>query len=171
MPETTAVWTIETVPWDDDRASALRLAMDAELTPRYADRLDDVSEDIAARIGEALTVDPAAIVATIVATDAEGRPVAHAALRDLGDGFDGSLEVKRVYVEPTARGTGLSRALMAELERIAAEAGARRLILQTGDRQPDAIALYERLGYTPIPIYPPYTEISFSHCFAKNVAL
>jgi len=169
MPETTAVWTLETVPWDDARASALRAAMDAEISPRYADRLDGVTDEQAARIGSALAVDPATIVATVVATDAAGRAVGHAALRDLGAAFAGSLEVKRVYVQPEARGTGLSRVLMAELERVAASSGADRLILQTGDRQPDAIALYEKIGYTRIPIYPPYLEISFSHCFEKRV--
>ncbi|WP_243075481.1 MFS transporter [Microbacterium sp. SS28] len=169
MPETTAEWTLETVAWDDERASALRSAMDAEIGPRYADRFDDLSDDEAARLGAALSIDPATIVATIVATDAGGRPVGHAALRDLGDAFEGSLEVKRVFVEPGARGSGLSRALMAELERVAADSGADRLILQTGDRQPDAIALYEKIGYARIPIYPPYLEISFSHCFEKRV--
>ena len=58
---------------------------------------------------------------------------------------------------------------MAELERIAAERGAQRLILQTGDRQPEAVTLYERIGYTRIPIYAPYLEISFSQCFEKPI--
>ncbi len=66
----------------------------------------------------------------------------------------GSLEVKRVFVAPPVRGTGVSRLLMGELERIAADRGAERLILQTGDRQPDAIALYEKIGYTPHPGLP-----------------
>ncbi|WP_345800428.1 MFS transporter [Microbacterium sp. AZCO] len=170
MPETTALWTLETVPWDDDRAAGLREAMDAELSPRYADRLDDIPAEQAERIGAALGIDPGTIVATVIATDAEGRPVGHAALRDLGDDFRGSLEVKRVYVEPSSRGSGLSRALMAELESVARDAGVGRLILQTGDRQPDAVALYEKIGYTRIPIYPPYLDISFSNCFEKHVA-
>ncbi|MFH8251913.1 GNAT family N-acetyltransferase [Microbacterium sp. B2969] len=168
MPDPTALWTIETVPWDDERAAALRDAMDAEVSPRYADRLDDISDEQAERIGAALGIDPDSIVATIVATDADARPVGHAALRDLG--LSGALEVKRVFVDPGARGSGVSRALMAELERIAVAEGAGRLILQTGDRQPDAIALYEKIGYTRIPIYPPYLDISFSHCFEKSVA-
>lgn len=77
------------------------------------------------------------------------------------------LEIKRVYVHPRARGLGASRALLAELERIALDRGAERVILQTGDRQHDAVELYGRLGYTPIPIYAPYTEYAFSRCFAK----
>ena len=177
MPNAAATWNLETVPWDDPRAASLRAEMDGEIGPRYADRLDDIPPEVAARFGEALSVDPGTIVATIIAVDAEGEPVGHAALRDLsgqpggepGGELAGALEVKRVFVAPPARGTGVSRLLMGELERIAADRGAERLILQTGDRQPDAIALYEKIGYTPIPVYPPYREITFSHCFEKPV--
>ncbi|WP_457101307.1 MFS transporter [Microbacterium sp. P5_E9] len=169
MPNAAATWNLETVPWDDPRAVLLRAEMDGELGPRYADRLDDIPPEVAARVGQALSVDPDTIVATIIAVDAEGDPVGHAALRDLGGELAGSLEVKRVFVAPPVRGTGVSRLLMGELERIAADRGAERLILQTGDRQPDAIALYEKIGYTPIPVYPPYVEITFSHCFEKPV--
>ena len=174
MPETTAVWTIETVTWDDTRAIALRAAMDAEIGPRYQDKLEGISDEEAERLRAALAIDPGTITATVIALDSEGRSVGHAALRDLGEvlagsPYAGSLEVKRVYVAPEARGTGLSRALMAELERLAADAGARRLILQTGDRQPEAVGLYERIGYTSIPIFPPYQAITFSQCFEKPV--
>jgi hypothetical protein len=41
----------------------------------------------------------------------------------------------------------------------------------TGDRQPDAVRLYEREGYTPIPIFPPYEELPFSRCFEKVLPL
>ena len=169
MPNAAATWNLETVPWDDPRAVLLRAEMDGELGPRYADRLDDIPPEVAARFGQALSVDPDTIVATIIAVGAEGDPVGHAALRDLGGDLSGSLEVKRVFVAPPVRGTGVSRLLMGELERIAADRGAERLIVQTGDRQPDAIALYEKIGYTPIPVYPPYVEITFSHCFEKPV--
>ena len=175
MPSTRTVtsagteWFVEAVAWDDPRAQALRGEMDAEIGPRYADRLEDVPADVAARLGSALAVDAESIVSTIIVRDAAHGAIGHAALRDLGGDFTDSLEVKRVYVAPAARGTGVSRLLMAELERIAAERGARRLILQTGDRQPEAVTLYERIGYTRIPIYPPYLEISFSQCFEKPV--
>jgi GNAT superfamily N-acetyltransferase len=116
-------------------------------------------------VERALAIDPAHIVVTVLVTDAAGRPVGHAALRDLG----GDLEVKRVFIAPEARGKGASRAVMAALEDIARRRGARRLILQTGDRQPDAVALYERIGYRAIPIYPPYDAIAFSICLAKDL--
>lgn len=169
MPRTTTGWIVETVAWDDPRAQVLRGHMDAEIVPRYADRFDDAPADLAARVTEALGVKPESIVATIIVSDAEHGAVGHAALRYLGGELAEAFEVKRVYVTPETRGTGVSQLLMAELERIAAERGAQRLILQTGDRQPDAVVLYERLGYTRIPIYPPYLEISFSQCFEKAV--
>jgi len=104
------------------------------------------------------------VLLTVLAVGPDQRPVGHAALRRLGS----ELEVKRVVVLAEARGRGLARALMAYLEGSATTGGARRLILQTGDRQPEAVALYRSLGYRPIPIYQPYTDaIPFSMCFEK----
>ena len=60
-------------------------------------------------------------------------------------------EIKRMYVVRSARRQGLSRRLLAELERTAAAAGLTRLVLNTGPEQPAAIALYESVGYGPVP--------------------
>lgn len=60
-------------------------------------------------------------------------------------------EIKRMYVVPAARRRGLARRILAELEHTAAQAGVDRLILNTGPVQPEAVALYESSGYTPIP--------------------
>lgn len=68
------------------------------------------------------------------------------------------VELKRMYVRPAFRGLGLARAVLAELERTAAEAGYTRLILETGQRQPEAIALYTSAGYTPVPAFGYYAE-------------
>jgi GNAT superfamily N-acetyltransferase len=70
----------------------------------------------------------------------------------------GVVEVKRVYVEPAVRRQGLAQLLMAELEDSAAAAGHRRVVLNTGDRQPEALALYAALGYTPVPGYGVYAQ-------------
>jgi GNAT superfamily N-acetyltransferase len=64
---------------------------------------------------------------------------------------DGDAELKRMYVTPVARGRGLARSMLAELERTAALAGHRRLVLETGTRQPEAIALYRSSGYVDAP--------------------
>ncbi|SDQ58552.1 GNAT family N-acetyltransferase [Microbacterium sp. cf332] len=160
-------WLLEEVDYADARAVALRAEMDREVGPRYADRFDDADPEAAARSARAFAIDPATIVATVLVTDAAGTAVGHGALRDLAHDGTRDLEIKRVFVHQRARGLGASRALLAELERIARDRGASRVILQTGDRQHDAVVLYERLGYTPIPIYAPYTEYDFSRCFAK----
>ena len=62
-------------------------------------------------------------------------------------------EIKRMYVTPAARGRGLARRLLAELERTARAAGHRRVILETGSPQPEAVALYRSAGYADIPAY------------------
>lgn len=180
-PSAGRTWSLETVAWDDPRAGALREEMDGEISPRYADRWTDAAPALVAEVERTFAVDPATIVATVLAVDESGVAVGHAALRDLarqgaGDGAHDlarngvrDLEVKRVFVKPRARGTGASRALMTELERIARDLGADRLILQTGDRQHDAVVLYERLGYRRIPIFEPYRSFAFSQCFAKEL--
>ncbi|MCU1475763.1 MAG: family N-acetyltransferase [Subtercola sp.] len=164
MPERTADFTLETVAWTDPRAIRLREVMDEEMHDRYATRMpaDDIERNNA--LMAALSVDPADVAATVVALDSDGTPLGHAALRLLR----GEWEVKRVVVTTAARGRGVATAIMAELARIAEAAGASRLILQTGDRQPEAVALYEKIGYSRIPIYEPYVEaIPFSICFEK----
>jgi len=162
-----APWTIERVDWDDERAVALRAAMDDEIGPRYAEVFAAFDDETAALLAEDFAVDPATIVDVILVLDRAGEPVGHAALRALG----AELEVKRVFVERRARGRGASRVLMAELERLARVRGAERLILQTGDRQPEAIALYERIGYRAIPVFPPYVRFAGSRCFAKALGV
>ncbi|MCY1715983.1 MULTISPECIES: GNAT family N-acetyltransferase [Microbacterium] len=160
---TIGAWAIENVPWEDERAVALRAAMDEEISPRYAEVYAAFDDETRALLAEDFAVDPVTMVEVILVRDAEGVAVGHAALRQLGD----ELEVKRVFVDPRARGRGASQALMSELERLGRERGAARLILQTGNRQPEAIALYVRLGYRPIDIYPPYLRFPASRCFEK----
>jgi GNAT superfamily N-acetyltransferase len=68
------------------------------------------------------------------------------------------VELKRMYVTPAFRGRGLARALLAELERAALDAGFSHLVLETGSKQPEAIALYRSAGYTPVPSFGYYAE-------------
>jgi GNAT superfamily N-acetyltransferase len=75
-------------------------------------------------------------------------------------------EVKRVYVVPDQRGRGYARPLMTALLALAVEQGYSYLQLETGTAQPEAIGLYERSGWTPIPNYGQYTDDPRSRCFA-----
>ena len=89
-------------------------------------------------------------------------------VREAGPGFAaGDAELKRMYVVPAWRGRGLSRVLLAELERRAVAAGLRRLVLETGLRQPEAIGLYMSSGYVEIPPFGVYHCARGSRCYAK----
>jgi len=76
-------------------------------------------------------------------------------------------EVKRMYVVPRARHRGLARAVLAHLEQTAADAGVDGLLLETGTKQPEAIALYGSSGYVPVPGYGHYQGSPLSRCFGK----
>lgn len=82
---------------------------------------------------------------------------------------DGDAEVKRMYVVQRARGRGFARALLVELERTITEAGFRRIVLQSGDAQPEALALYESAGYHQIPGYGIYRSDPQSRYFGKLI--
>jgi GNAT superfamily N-acetyltransferase len=76
-----------------------------------------------------------------------------------------------MYVEPDVRGRGLARAVLAELERTAAAAGASRVVLNTGFRQPDAIAFYEAHGYERSEDrYGHYERTDGAYFFAKQLS-
>ena len=81
----------------------------------------------------------------------------------------GDAEVKRMFVVTEHRGRGHARAVLAELERTAAAAGHRRVVLETGTRQPEAITLYAGSGYTPIAPFGTYRDSPNCRCFAKIV--
>jgi hypothetical protein len=49
--------------------------------------------------------------------------------------------------------------------------GYRGIVLETGDRQPEALGLYRSSGYAPIPCYPPYDSRALSLCFEKRLPL
>ena len=76
-------------------------------------------------------------------------------------------EVKRMYVTPTHRGRGIARGVLAALETAAVHLGYDRLILETGLRQPEAMALYESAGYTEFESYGFYRRSPLSRCFEK----
>jgi GNAT superfamily N-acetyltransferase len=60
-------------------------------------------------------------------------------------------EIKRMYVEPSARRQGIALGLLRAIEGSARAAGRTRMILETGDQQPEAISLYVKAGYERIP--------------------
>jgi GNAT superfamily N-acetyltransferase len=104
----------------------------------------------------------------------EGAPVATGGWRSQdveGDGYAaGDAELKRMFVVPEARGRGLARRMLAALEADAARAGRARMVLETGVRQPEAIALYESSGYAAIDGFGHYRDHPLSVFLAKKLA-
>jgi ribosomal protein S18 acetylase RimI-like enzyme len=74
-----------------------------------------------------------------------------------------------MFVVSEARGRGLARAILAELEASAAAAGRTRMVLETGQRQPEAIALYKSCGYLPVKKFGHYRNDELSICLGKSL--
>ncbi len=108
----------------------------------------------------------------LIAYDDGGTPLATGGWRAMdatGEGYDiGDAELKRMYVTPQARGRGLARRILAALENDARAAGRTRMVLETGTKQPEAIALYTSSGYTPAPTkFGHYRFDDLSRCYVK----
>ncbi|MFE9022291.1 GNAT family N-acetyltransferase [Streptomyces sp. NPDC007808] len=107
----------------------------------------------------------------LIAYDLLGGPVASGGWRaqdENGEGnLDGDAELKRMYVVEDMRGRGLARRILAALEEDARAAGRRRMVLETGARQPEAVALYTSSGYEPCAKFGYYRFHELSMCFAK----
>jgi putative acetyltransferase len=78
-----------------------------------------------------------------------------------------SAEIKRMFVTAAARGDGVGRRILAELEAWARSAGITKLVLEAGDRQAEAIRFYERSGFVAIPCFGEYAEARLSRCYEK----
>jgi putative acetyltransferase len=94
----------------------------------------------------------------------DGEPVGCGGLRALSPGVG---EIKRMYVAPSVRRLGVGRLLLAALEGAARDLGWTVLRLETGLRQPEAIALYEATGYGRIPDYGHWAGEPLTVCFEK----
>ena len=79
------------------------------------------------------------------------------------------MEVKRMYTDPDCRGKGIATRILTELEKWATELSCEKCILETGKRQEEAVALYQKNGYRLIPNYGQYAGIENSLCFEKKL--
>ncbi|MBF4462476.1 MULTISPECIES: GNAT family N-acetyltransferase [unclassified Rathayibacter] len=154
-------WSIDEVPWTDAEAERLRAAQRRELDARYGS--DDHEPG----------VPPSAfdVPVFVVARDETGTAVACGGLRPLEPQVlgAGAIEIKRMFVDPTARGSGVATAVLRALEERARGLGASRLVLETGTAQPDAVRFYSREGYTEIPLFGAYVGGELSICFARDL--
>ncbi|MBL7922095.1 MAG: GNAT family N-acetyltransferase [Bacteroidia bacterium] len=78
-------------------------------------------------------------------------------------------EIKRMYVPPQHRGKGIASAVLSELEKWCKELNYNKCILETGKKQPEAIALYHKSNYKVIPNFGQYAQVESSVCFEKHI--
>ena len=79
-----------------------------------------------------------------------------------------AMEIKRMFVSPENRNKGIASGILKELEKWTLELLYDKCILETGKRQPDAIRLYTKSGYKPIPNYGQYIGVENSVCFGRR---
>jgi GNAT superfamily N-acetyltransferase len=154
---------IRRVSFDHPDAVKLNDEVQAEYQMRYGDG------------GDATPLDPSHFepptgVYYIVYDEAD-RPIATGGWRsrDANEegNEDGDAELKRMFVTEAARGRGLARRILAALEEDARAAGRLRMVLETGNKQPEAIALYTSSGYEPCTKFGYYRHYDDSLCYAK----
>lgn len=148
---------------DDPTARPLIEALNAELLGRYPEegathfRLD--ADEVASGRG------------AFVVAWRDAAAIGCGAVRRLDDDVAGvaAAELKRMYVVPSARGGRVGAAILAALEDEARALGVARLVLETGERQPEALALYRRAGFVEIPPFGAYVDSALSLCMAKTL--
>jgi putative acetyltransferase len=148
---------IDRVAATSPAAASLMAELDQELGARYPD-----TPIFGLHAGEAADPSLRFLVATVA-----GRLAGCGALRYLGEGQG---ELKRMYVRREYRGQGVAKALLRALEREAGEAGVAVLRVQTGNAQPEALALYRGEGYRDIPPFGEYAAADVSVCLERRLA-
>ena len=154
-PVSTASIAIRDTAFDHPDSEALRAAQRIEIDARYGGDTEPGTKPSASDVP-----------VFVVAYDESGRPVGCGGLRQLDDV---SAEIKRMFVTPDARGTGVSVAVLRALEERARSRGWSTLRLETGTAQPDAVRFYEREGYTFIPNFGAYAGAAESLCYERRL--
>lgn len=140
-------------------ARTLMAAAAADLKARYGSELDLTP-------AEAYEYDPPDGGFLVAWRD--GEPVGCAGWRRHGE-TETTAELKRMYVDPGARGGGVASALITAAEESAAARGRTRMILECGSDQPAAAALYERRGYTRIDNFGTYGGYETTLSFGRDL--
>jgi putative acetyltransferase len=148
--------TIAQEPADSADAAELIGELDAVLTPLYPQESRHGYS-----VQKILDKGVAFFVARI-----DGQPAACGGVLLVGDEY---AEIKRMYVRPAFRGSGVGARILGHLINHARQRGIRLLRLETGTYQVEAIRLYQRAGFQPIPPFGPYRADPLSLCFEKQL--
>ncbi len=150
---------LQEVRYDDPVVQELTREVQAEYGRRYGGN------------GDSSPMDPARFVAPygrFLLVTVDDQPVGMGGWR-LGGAAGGDAEIKRMYVREDRRRAGIARVILNELARTAHEAGVRRLVLETGNAQPEAIAMYRAAGFVDIPAFGHYAESPDAVHLAKEL--
>lgn len=105
----------------------------------------------------------------VVVAYVDGSPAGCGCFRGMDDRK--TVEIKRMYVKDEVRGKGIGKRIVGELEAWALEEGKTRAVLETGRNQPEAVALYKKLGYEETERYGPYVDSEASICMGKTLSV
>jgi GNAT superfamily N-acetyltransferase len=139
---------IKQTRFDDPVARRMIAAALADLGERYGGS------------GDETPVDPGEFVppaGCFLMAWADGEPAGCGGWRTLAED-DAVAEIKRMYTAPAWRGKGVASAVLNAIEESAREAGRKSAVLETGHQQPEAIALYRKLGYEQVPNFGYYKD-------------
>jgi GNAT superfamily N-acetyltransferase len=134
-----------------------------------ADALADLSVRYGSPNGDDTPVDPAEFVPSrgqFLIAYVDGVPAGCGGWRTSAEDPDAA-EIKRMYTAPAFRGRGVASAMLRALEDSARTAGRKRMILETGSKQPEAVALYQKLGYERIANFGYYREYAGCLSFGR----
>ncbi|MDO3625565.1 GNAT family N-acetyltransferase [Mucilaginibacter sp. BT774] len=130
--------------------------LDKELNKRYGELMQSTYD----RYNHIIDID------TVLIAYSNGLPAGCGCFKQFDDT---SAEIKRMFVKNTERGQGIAYKILSELERWAKESGFKDTILETGDKQHEAIALYQKLGYVITSNYGQYSDLETSICMRKEL--
>ena len=139
----------------DKDFSSLIVKLDSDLDARYGTKQDFYSQFNSV----------AAIKNVIVAYD-ENSPIGCGCFKEIEPG---TIEIKRMFVDENYRGKGVAADILMGLEAWAKEYGYQKSVLQTGDKQPEAVRFYSKAGYQPTENYGQYIGDDASVCMMKEI--
>jgi DNA-binding MarR family transcriptional regulator len=143
------------------RAATVHLREVSPTVPAARDAADRYFAELARRFPDGFDPGPPDDTGTFLLATSDGQPVAYGGVRPLSDETG---EIKRMWVADDWRGAGLGSRMLRELEALAARLGHTRVVLDTNGTLVEAIAMYDRAGYTEIERYNdnPYAERWFA---------
>lgn len=146
---------IRQVSWANPVGADLRAAQQAELDSRFGTSAHEPGP----APSEADTA-----VFVVAYEKCSGQPLGCGGLRIVDEH---TVEIKRLYVVPYARGSRVASSILASLEGLAHSRGYRVITAEAGSAQSDGRSFYESSGFAPVPNFGPYIGVAGSQCYSK----